>query len=149
MIPDRQLMKTSNRRTSQLIQYWSQTLFKFSTNMIFKEFLCVPQMILGLHSKDRKSTLDKANISNPKVDRVCPPLTAKRTSADCVQISLGPSIKYIQLRVYYTGGFNAIPIWTARYCLDLKNDINTLNIPPKIHNIIRCLTPRVDFTYLD
>ena len=63
-------------------------------------------LVLGLHRKDRKSTKDKANISNPKVNKGWPPLTANRTSADCVQISLGPSIQYIPLRVYRAGGFN-------------------------------------------
>ena len=60
----------------------------------------------GKDSKDRKSTRDKANISNPKVNRGCAPLTANHTSADCVQISLGPSIQYIPLGVYHAGGFN-------------------------------------------
>ena len=59
--------------------------------------------VLGLNSKDRKSTGDNANICNPKVNGGCPPLTANRTSADCVQISLGPSIPYIPLGVYNTG----------------------------------------------
>ena len=49
---------------------------------------------------------DKANISNPKINRGRAPLTANRTSADCVQISLGPSIPYIPLGVYHTGRFN-------------------------------------------
>ena len=85
----------------------------------FEDFVCVLQMILltkiknlekvlGLNSKDRKSTRDKANISNPKVNRGCAPLTANCTSADCVQISLGPSIPYIPLGVYRTGRFNAM-----------------------------------------
>ena len=65
-------------------------------------------LVLGLHSKDRKSARDKVNRSNPKVNRGCPPLTANRTSADCVQISLGPPKQYIPLRVYHTGGFNAM-----------------------------------------
>ena len=47
-------------------------------------------------------------MSNPKVNRGCAPLTANRTSADCVQISLGPSIPYIPLGVYRTGRFNAM-----------------------------------------
>ena len=38
--------------------------------------------ILGLHSKDRKSTQEKANISNPIVSRCCPQYTTSRTSAD-------------------------------------------------------------------
>ena len=89
------------------------------TNMkFFEDFVCVLQMILltkkilmsvlGLNSKDRKSTRDKVNISDPKVNRGCAPLTANRISADCVQISLGPSIPYIPLGVYHTGGFNAL-----------------------------------------
>ena len=65
-------------------------------------------MVLGLHSKDRKSTRDKAYIGNPKVNKGCPPLTANRTSAHRVQISLGPSMQCIQLRVYHTGSFNAM-----------------------------------------
>ena len=65
-------------------------------------------LVLGLHSKDKKSTEDKTNINNPKVNRGCPPLTANRISADCVQISLGRSIQYISQRVYRTGGFNAM-----------------------------------------
>ena len=79
----------------------------------------------GLNSKDRKSTRDKANISNLKVNRGCAPLTANRTSADCVQISLGPSIPYILLGVYHTGRFNAMTsprpplccIWQFAYTL--------------------------------
>ena len=50
---------------------------------------------MGFHSKGRKSIRDKANTSNPKVNRGCPPLTANHISADCVQISFGPSIQYI------------------------------------------------------
>ena len=64
--------------------------------------------VLGLNSKDRKYTKDKANISNSKVNRGCAQLTANRTSVDCVQISLRPSIPYIPLRVYHTGGFKAM-----------------------------------------
>ena len=64
--------------------------------------------VLGLNSKDRKSTRDKANISNLKVNRGCAPLTANSASANCVQISLGPSIPYIPLGVYHTGRFNTM-----------------------------------------
>ena len=62
----------------------------------------------GADSSERKSTWDKANISNPKVNRGCAPLTANHISADNVQVSLGPSIPYIPLGVYHTGGFNAL-----------------------------------------
>ena len=58
--------------------------------------------VLGLNSKDRKSARDKANISNPKVNRGCAPLTANRTSADCVQIS------WTLINIYSTGG---LPYW--------------------------------------
>ena len=91
----------------------------FNQHEIFEDFVCVLQMIyltkdktlmsvLGLNSKDRKSTRDKANISSPKVNRGCAPLTANRISADCVQISLGPSIPYIPLGVYHNVGFNVM-----------------------------------------
>ena len=58
-------------------------------------------LVLGAHNKDKKSTRDKANIANPKVNRGCPPLTTNRTSADCVENSLGPSVQYISLGVYW------------------------------------------------
>ena len=70
-----------------------------------KKFL---MSVLGLNSKDRKSTRDKANISNPKVNKGCVPLTANRTPEDCVQIAFGPSIPYIPLGVYHTWEFNAM-----------------------------------------
>ena len=64
--------------------------------------------VLGLNSNDRKSTGEKANINNPKVNRCCAPLTANRISVDCVQISPGPSIPYTPPGLYHTGRFNAI-----------------------------------------
>ena len=111
----RQLRKNSNGRS---LSYRHHSNFK--PTWIFWRFVCplqmilltkikkIPMLVLGLHSKDRKSTKDKANISNPKVNRGCPLLTVSHTSADCVEISLGPSIQYIPLRVYRTGGFNAM-----------------------------------------
>ena len=65
-------------------------------------------LVLGLNSNDRKLTRDKANISKPKLNGGCAPLTANRISTECVQISLGPSIPYIPLGVYHTRGFNAM-----------------------------------------
>ena len=65
-------------------------------------------LLLGLNSNDRNSTRDRANISNPKVNRGCAPFTANPISADCVQISLGPSMSYFPLGVDHTGGFNAM-----------------------------------------
>ena len=58
--------------------------------------------VLGLNSKDRKSTRDKANISNPKVNRGCAPLTANHISADCVQISLD---------IYTIYSTDGLPYW--------------------------------------
>ena len=67
--------------------------------------------VLELDSKDWKYTLkDKANMRNYKVNRGCPPLTANHTSANCDENSLGPSIQYIPLRVYHSGGFNAVSL---------------------------------------
>ena len=60
------------------------------------------------NGRRRKSTWDKVNVSNSKVNRGCATLTANRTSADCVQISLGPSMTYIPRGVYHTWGFNAM-----------------------------------------
>ena len=75
-------------------------------------------LVLGLQYKDKKSTKDKANISNTKVNRDCPPLTANHTSADCVQISLGPSIQYIPLSVYRTGGFQRYDKYLCPYGIE-------------------------------
>ena len=77
--------------------------------------------VLGLNSKDRRSTRYKANISNPKVNRCCAPLTANRTLADCVQISLVPSIPYIPLGVFHTAGFNAIKVQAQTEHWELYN----------------------------
>ena len=93
------------------IQILNQQVFLKILYMSFKWYFSakikkILMSELGLNSKDRKSTRDKTNISNPKVNRGCTPLTADRTSADCMQISLGPSIPYIPLKVYHTGGFS-------------------------------------------
>ena len=65
-------------------------------------------LLLGPHRKDMKHSRDKANMDNPKVNRGCPPLTANRTSTDCDQNSPEPSIQYIPLGVYHTGGLNTM-----------------------------------------
>ena len=86
--------------------------------MKFEDFVCVLQMILltkiyrcrywGSTAKTISLLGIKQTLSNSKVTRGCAPLTDNRISADCVQISLVPSIPYIPLRVYHTGGFNAM-----------------------------------------
>ena len=99
----------------------------------FEDFVCVLQMILltkiktldvgtGAPQQNRKSTRDKANISNPKVNDGCAPLSAYRSSADCVQISIGPSISCVPLRVYRTGEFHAM--WTSLIAPWISNDIH-------------------------
>ena len=73
----------------------------------FEDFVCPSNdtfekikkmiLVLGLHSKDRRSTLGKSNIGNPKLNRGCTPLASNCTSADCDENSLGPSLRYIPL----------------------------------------------------
>ena len=45
-------------------------------------------LALGSHSKEKKSTRDKANIGNPEVNKGCPQLTANRTSANLWKVHL-------------------------------------------------------------
>ena len=59
------------------------------------------KILMSVLELNRIYSRDKANISNPKVNRGCATLTANRTSADCVQISLGSSKPYISLGVYH------------------------------------------------
>ena len=103
---------------TNLIQISNQTNFLkilyVSPNYTFDENKKSKKSVLGLNSKDKKSTRDKANISNPNVNRGCAPLTANSTPADCVQISLGRSIPYIPLGVYHTGEFKVMQ--TIRNC---------------------------------
>ena len=65
-------------------------------------------LVLGPCHKDRKYPRGEANIGNPKVNRGCPSLTANCTLADCMEITLGPSIQHIPLAVYHTWGFNVV-----------------------------------------
>ena len=60
----------------------------------------------GKDNKDRKSTGDKANISNPKLNRGCPPLTANHTSADCANFT------WTLNTIYSTGG---LPYWGIQH----------------------------------
>ena len=92
--------------TMQTCPVWNKTVFSESAASVVNDH--------GKDSKDRKSTRDKANVSNPKVNRGCAPLTANHTSADCVQISLGPSIPYIPQVGYHTGGIQRYePKWPS------------------------------------
>ena len=69
-------------------------------------------LVLGPRGKDGKYPRDKAIAGNPKVNRGCPSLTAYHTLADCMEITLGPSIQHIPLGVYHTGGLKAM----EQYC---------------------------------
>ena len=95
----RQLKKNSSGRSPQLHQFLSYKPHpSFNPTWIFCTTSCVSfkwyfwetlkkyMLVLGTYNKDRKSTRDKASIGNPKVNRGCSPLTANRTSADCVEI---------------------------------------------------------------
>ena len=62
-------------------------------------------LVIAPHSKDRKSTIDKADIGNPEVNRGCPPLQTNRTLADTLENSFGPSI----LNTLYSTG--DLPYW--------------------------------------
>ena len=99
--------------------------------------------VLGLNSKDTKSTRDKANISNPKVNRGCAPLTANRISADRVHISLGPSIPYFHWVSTILGDST---LWLAckrlglLYLYILGWRCQTAN-PHHIDEILGCCTP--------
>ena len=117
-------MKTSNGRSFQLNQYLSYKphssvkptcifliLYVWPSNDALDKNIRKWILALGPHSKDRKSTMDIANIDNPKVNRDSPPLTANITSADFVENSLGPSVQYIPLGIYHTGGFYAMTPW--------------------------------------
>ena len=88
-------------------------------------------LVLGLHSKDRKSTREKATISNHKVNRGCSRFTANRTPTDSVQISLGPSVQYISLKVYHTGGFNAM-YWGKSFAISLHHPMETHMVNQRI-----------------
>ena len=81
-----------NGRCSQVYRYLShKTHSSCKSTWIFPTILCVSfkwyfrrklkkdMLVLGAHNKDRKSTRDKANIGNPKVNRGCPPRTANHT----------------------------------------------------------------------
>ena len=87
-------------------------------------------LVLEPHGNNRKYSRDKANIDNPKVNRGCPPLTANRTSADCVEITPGPSIHHIPLGFYHTGGFNALATSLA---LGQSQVCNNANNGPGAH----------------
>ena len=128
-----QLKKTWNERCFQLNQYLSykphSSFFVFQ--MIFLTLIKTSKLVLGPHSKDRKYSSDKANIGNPKVNRVnsgCPPLTANRIWTDCDQTSPGPSIQYIPLGVYQTGGFNAMVSFTQPLKLSNGLTVNAVKI---------------------
>ena len=93
-------------------------------------------MVLGLHSRDRKSSRDKANISNPKVNRGCPPLTANRTSADCANFT------WTLNAIYSTEG---VPHWMFQNYETLSHKklfIHTQHFT-RLHALRRCVRNHV------
>ena len=96
------------------------------SNNTFDRNKKISMLVMGPHSKEGKSTKDKANISYPKVNRGCPPLTANRISADCVQISLGP-----QYNIFHWGstvlGFSWIDN-CQEYCTGSHNSEISFNL---------------------
>ena len=106
--------------------------FVRASNDTFDKNKKISMSVLGLNSEERESTSNKANISNPKVNRGGALLTANRISADSVQISLGPSIPYIPLGVYHTGGFNAMLTPIGPKGFTLQHSIFTFHISSQI-----------------
>ena len=96
-----------------------QSRFTFWTCMIFFIYfhgdiqkmlwtlIIIFMLVLG-SSPDRKSSRDKANISNPKANWGCPPSTVNRTSAEFLQNSRGHPSRHILLGHSHTGRFNAM-----------------------------------------
>ena len=83
-------------------------ILRLSFKWYFWQKWKIPMLVLESHTKDRKSTRDKENIGNPKVNRGYPPLTTNRISADCLENSLWASMRFIPQGVYHTEGFNAM-----------------------------------------
>ena len=79
--------------------------------------------VLRAHGKDGKYYRDKANEGNPKVNKGCPPLTTNHTSAGCMENSPGPSMQYIPLVFFQTGGFN-----------DMISNGGIINSPCKVYH---------------
>ena len=75
-------------------------------------------LVLRPHGKDRKYSSDKANISNPKVNRGSPLLTANRTSADREENTPAPLVQHIPLGFYHTGvsalWITTIVVWDVK-----------------------------------
>ena len=96
---------------------WHTSTIHFSNlhGISLRFCFCPPNSILGItkwnddgtgdSQKGRKYSRDKANIDNLEVNIGCPPLTANRTSADCVEHTPGPSVQRIPLGVSNTGCF--------------------------------------------
>ena len=97
--------KTSKEGCVKRYQYLSyKPNSSFKPTLIFLKILFVAfkwyfshkmMLIPGPHGKDRKYSGDRAITDNPNTNRGSPPLTAYRTSADCMAITPGPSIQHI------------------------------------------------------
>ena len=90
-----------------------QTPFKFQTCMICvcssnNTFHKKWMLVLGPHSKDRKSTKDKQNMGKAEVNKGCAPLTADCASSDCSKFTWTIST------ITSTGGLSYFDIFTQR-----------------------------------
>ena len=99
-------------------------------------------LVLGHHDKGREYSRNKANAGNPKVNRVCPPLTATRTSADCVENIPGSSVQHNPQGVYNTGGSNAMMVLGATQWKFERNKIlwwlySSFIATMKLHHALR------------
>ena len=96
--------------------------FHLMTSSLYLSLFTTKSMLaLWAHGQDRTYYSDKSNLGNPEVNKgCCPPLTANRTSADCMENSPGPPIQYIPLGVYHIGGS------TLLVCYFLRNNVLAL-----------------------
>ena len=104
--------------------------------------------VLGPHHKGRDYSKNKANAGIPKVNRGCPPLTATRTSADCVENIPGPSVQHNPLWVYYTGGSNAMMVLGETQLKFERNKIvwwfySSFIVTMKLHHALRMILSSV------
>ena len=70
--------------------------------------------VLGSSLNDRKSSKDKSDIGNSKANIGWSQSIVNHTSAECVQISLGPSPRHIVIEHHLTGRVNVMMILYSR-----------------------------------
>ena len=97
-------ISNSQEAITQATKGYLRWIFMCPWNDTFNKNKKISMSELGLNSKDRKSTRDKANISNPKVNRGCAPFTT-----NCPHLSrLCAHFTWTLNTTYFTGG---LPYW--------------------------------------